>query len=273
MQHRKIAFIGAGNMAHAIIAGLVGHGYPASMITVCSPTPVRRDKIAAQYGIISSDDNLAAVKHADVIVLAVKPQMMKDVCEPLQNATDFDNKLVLTIAAGIPAERYNDYFAHQLNLVRIMPNTPSLVGKGVSGLFAQAKVTEQDKQFAQELMQSVGSTIWCQKEQEINNIIAITGSSPAYFFLFMEAMQQEAERLGFDSETARLLVQQAASGATALVEANPQLPLSILREQVTSKGGTTAEAIRVFNEQHLPQIVANAMQAAIVRAKEMEKLF
>ncbi|GAB1437700.1 pyrroline-5-carboxylate reductase [Providencia sp.] len=273
MQHRKIAFIGAGNMAHVIIAGLVSHGYPASKITVCSPTPVRRDKLAQQYGIISSDDNLAAVKNADVIVLAVKPQVMKEVCEPLQNATDFDQKLVLTIAAGIPAKRYNDYFAHQLNLVRIMPNTPSLLGKGVSGLFPQDKVTEEDKQFTQQLMQSVGSTIWCKQEQEINNIIAITGSSPAYLFLFMEAMQQKAEQLGYDAEQAHELVLNAIEGSVALAKSQNDTPFATLREQVTSKGGTTAMALEQFYNGNLPQTVANAMQSAIDRAEEMEKLF
>ena len=273
MQHRKIAFIGAGNMAHAIIAGLVNHGYPASLITVCSPTPVRRDEIAQQYGIISSNNNLAAVQQADVIVLAVKPQVMKEVCEPLQHGADFSQKLILTIAAGIPAQRYNDYFAEDLNLVRIMPNTPSLVGKGVSGLFAQAKVSKQDKQFAQALMQSVGSTIWCQHEHEINHIIAITGSSPAYFFLFMEAMQQKAEQLGYDANQARELVLNAIDGSVALAKSQGETPFSTLREQVTSKGGTTAMALAQFYNGNLPQTVAQAMQSAIDRAEEMEKLF
>ncbi|MBP6121953.1 MULTISPECIES: pyrroline-5-carboxylate reductase [Providencia] len=273
MQHREIAFIGAGNMAHAIIAGLVSHGYPASKITVCSPTPVRRDKIAEQYGINSTNDNVAAVKQADVIVLAVKPQMMKEVCEALQQATDFSEKLVLTIAAGIPAHRYNTYFGQELRLIRIMPNTPSLVGKGVSGLFAQDTVSEQDKQFAQELMQSVGSTIWCVKEQEINNVIAITGSSPAYFFLFMEAMQQKAEQLGYDEKQARELVLNAIDGSVALAKSQGDIAFSTLREQVTSKGGTTAMALEQFYNGNLPQTVAQAMQSAIDRAEEMEKLF
>ncbi|MGJ3355313.1 pyrroline-5-carboxylate reductase [Providencia sp. Je.9.19] len=273
MQHRKIAFIGAGNMAHAIIAGLVSHGYPATMITVCSPTPVRRDKLAEQYGIISTSDNITAVKQADVIMLAVKPQMMKEVCEALQNQADFSQKLILTIAAGIPAQRYNDYFAHELNLVRIMPNTPSLVGKGVSGLFAQESVTTEDKQFAQELMQSVGSTIWCKKEQEINNIIAITGSSPAYVFLFMEVMQQKAQQLGYDEKQARELVLNAIEGSVALAKSQGDIAFSTLREQVTSKGGTTAMALEQFYNGNLQQVVANAMQSAIDRAEEMEKLF
>ncbi|EKT59384.1 pyrroline-5-carboxylate reductase [Providencia sneebia] len=273
MQHRKIAFIGAGNMANAIIAGLVSHGYPASMITVCSPTPIRRDKIAQQYGVISSSDNLAAATQAEVIVLAVKPQMMKEVCEPLQTAVDFSQKLVLTIAAGIPTQRYHEYLAQPLRLIRIMPNTPSLVGKGVSGLFADSNINAEDKQFAEQLMLSVGSTIWCEKEHEINNIIAVTGSSPAYFFLFMESMQQEAEKLGYTPEQARALVLNAAEGAIELAKSQNDTPFATLREQVTSKGGTTAMALAQFYDHNLPQIVAKAMQSAIDRAEEMEKLF
>ena len=273
MKHRNITFIGAGNMARAIIAGLVAGGYPAKMISVCAPSPKNRDTLAVEFGVISSDDNIAEAKKAEVVVLAVKPQLMAEVCQSLQENIDFTGKLVLSIAAGVQVERFYALLGDNLNLVRIMPNTPSLVGKGMSGLYAPQQVSQDDRDFTASLMSSVGKVCWVDDENGINNVIAAAGSAPAYFFLFMEAMQQEAERLGFDSETARLLVQQAASGATALVEANPQLPLSILREQVTSKGGTTAEAIRVFNEQHLPQIVANAMQAAIVRAKEMEKLF
>ncbi|WP_368884908.1 pyrroline-5-carboxylate reductase [Providencia vermicola] len=273
MQHRKIAFIGAGNMAHAIIAGLVNHGYPASMITVCSPTPTRRDKIAEQYGVISHSDNLSAAQQADVVVLAVKPQMMEEVCQPLQKEVDFSQKLVLTIAAGIPAHRYSDYLAQPLQLVRIMPNTPSLVGKGVSGLFTESHINAEDKQFAEQLMQSVGSTIWCEQEQEINRIIAITGSSPAYFFLFMESMQQEAEKLGYSAEQARQLVLDAAEGAIALAKSQNDTAFATLREQVTSKGGTTAMALAQFYDQGLPQTVAKAMQSAISRAEEMEKLF
>lgn len=273
MQHRKIAFIGAGNMAHAIIAGLVSHGYPASMITVCSPTPVRRDKIAEQYGIISTSDNIAAAQQADVIILAVKPQMMAEVCQALQHSVDFSQKLVLTIAAGIPAQRYHDYLAQSLQLIRIMPNTPSLVGKGVSGLFAEENINVEDKQFAEQLMQSVGSVIWCEQEQEINNIIAITGSSPAYFFLFMESMQQEAEKLGYSPAQARELILNAAEGAVELAKSQSETSFATLREQVTSKGGTTAMALAQFYDQGLPQTVANAMQSAISRAEEMEKLF
>jgi pyrroline-5-carboxylate reductase len=273
MQHRNITFIGAGNMARAIIAGLVAGDYPANKISVCAPSENNCNKLNQDFGVISSDDNIAEARKAEVVVLAVKPQLMADVCLPLQQHVDFKGKLVLSIAAGVQVARFYALLGDKLNLVRIMPNTPSLVGKGMTGLYAPEQVSQSDRDFTTELMSSVGKVCWVNDENGINSIIAVASSAPAYFFLFMEAMQQEAERLGFDSETARLLVQQAASGATALMEANSTLPLSTLREQVTSKGGTTAEAIRIFNEQHLSEIVANAMQAAIQRAKEMEKLF
>ncbi|MDX5628787.1 MULTISPECIES: pyrroline-5-carboxylate reductase [unclassified Brenneria] len=273
MQQRKIAFIGAGNMAQAIIAGLIDEGYPARNISVCAPSGTHRDALAAKYGVISSADNEQSAREADVIVLAVKPQMMASVCQPLRQQVDFAGKLVLSIAAGISIRRFQALLGDALNIVRIMPNTPSLVGKGMSGLYAPAAVSATDRDFTAGLMKSVGKVCWVENEQDINAVIAAAGSAPAYFFLFMEAMQQEAIRQGFDAETARLLVQQSASGAAALVEASPETPLSTLRENVTSKGGTTAEALRVFNERQLTQIVSEAMQAAVKRAQEMEKLF
>ncbi|WP_409308006.1 pyrroline-5-carboxylate reductase [Pectobacterium sp. B1J-3] len=273
MQQRKIAFIGAGNMAQAIIAGLIEGGYPAHQISVCAPSEKNRDALAAKYGVISSADNVNRAQDADVIVLAVKPQMMATVCAPLEQQVDFTGKLVLSIAAGVSIARFHTLLNERLNIVRIMPNTPSLVGKGMSGLYAPANVSESDKAFTADLMKSVGKVCWVANESDINGVIAAAGSAPAYFFLFMEAMQQEAIRQGFDQETARLLVQQSASGAAALVEANPDTPLSTLRENVTSKGGTTAAALRVFNERELTQTISDAMQAAVNRAQEMEKLF
>jgi pyrroline-5-carboxylate reductase len=271
MENRKIAFIGAGNMAKAIIAGLVKSGYPATSITATSPEDEPRNALSRDYGIHTHSNNVAAAERADVIILAVKPQIMASVTQELQSI-NFDNKLVISIAAGITCERLNEMLNVELNLVRVMPNTPSLVGLGMSGLFAVSSVSEADRHFAAELMQAVGKVAWVEQESGINNIIAAAGSAPAYFFLFMEAMQQEAIAQGFDEATARLLVQQSALGAATLVEANPDTELSTLRQQVTSKGGTTAEALRTFNEHQLSDIVAKAMQAAVIRAKEMESL-
>ncbi|MBD1226051.1 pyrroline-5-carboxylate reductase [Xenorhabdus griffiniae] len=273
MENRKITFIGAGNMAHAMIAGLVRKDYPAGLITVCSPTTTRRDVLAKEYGINSQGDNIRYAQEADVIVLAVKPQMMDEVCGALHSYVDFNGKLVISIAAGIPVSRFYTFLQENLNIIRIMPNTPSLVGQGMSGLFAPEHVGQADRDFAASLMRSVGKVCWVNDENGINDIIAIAGSAPAYFFLFMESMQQEAERLGFDSETARELVLQAAIGSAKLAETQKDLPFAILREQVTSKGGTTAEALRIFYEGKLPEMVSNAMQGAIRRAQEMEKLF
>jgi pyrroline-5-carboxylate reductase len=182
MQHRKITFIGAGNMARAIIAGLVAGGYPAKSISVCAPSAKNRDALAADYGIVSSGDNLACAREADVIVLAVKPQMMADVCQPLRDQIDFSGKLVLSIAAGIQVSRFYQLLADNLNIVRIMPNTPSLVGKGMSGLYAPQQVSQQDRDYTSDLMASVGKVCWVDDENGINSVIAAAGSAPAYFF-------------------------------------------------------------------------------------------
>jgi len=272
MEHKKIAFIGAGNMVRSIVAGLVASGYPAKSITATAPSETRRLPLEQDYGIQTTSDNLTAAQDADVVVLSVKPQMMADVCKPLQGI-DFSNKLVISIAAGINAHRLDEMLATQLNLVRVMPNTPSLLGKGMSGLYANSHVVAEDKAFAAQLMQAVGEVCWVEEESGINSVIAAAGSAPAYFFLFMEAMQAEAVKQGFDAATARQLVQQSALGAAAMVVANPETELSTLREQVTSKGGTTAEALRTFNEHQLSDIVSKAMQAAVSRAEEMETLF
>ncbi|MFI3309975.1 pyrroline-5-carboxylate reductase [Ewingella allii] len=273
MQHRKLCFIGAGNMAGAIISGLLESGYPANLISVCAPSGKNRDPLAEKYGVKSSDDNIGCAKEAEVVVLAVKPQLMADVCKTLQKDVDFSGKLVLSIAAGVKVARFKELLSDNLKIVRIMPNTPSLVGQGMSGLYAPEDVGQQDRDYTSDLMTAVGKVCWVDSEEGINHVIAAAGSAPAYFFLFMEAMQAEAERLGFSTDTARMLVEQAASGASALVAASPDTPLSTLRENVTSKGGTTFEALKVFTDQKLPEIVSQAMQAAIKRAQEMEKLF
>lgn len=272
MEQKKIAFIGAGNMVRAIVSGLVANDYPAALITATAPTETRRVALEQDFGIQTTSDNLAAAEQADVVVLSVKPQMMEEVCKPLQ-AIDWSGKLVISIAAGIQSARFDEMLDSKLNLVRVMPNTPSQLGKGMSGLFAPQHIPEADKNFAAELMQACGKVCWVEQESGINNIIAAAGSAPAYFFLFMEAMQKEAIAQGFDAETARLLVQQSALGAAEMVIANPEAELATLRENVTSKGGTTAEALRTFNEHQLSDIVAKAMQAAVSRAEEMEKLF
>ncbi|MEZ9937808.1 pyrroline-5-carboxylate reductase [Vibrio breoganii] len=269
---RNIAFIGSGNMASSIIAGLLDSGYPTNALTATAPSQQSRDRISQRFSITATSDNRAAITQADVIVLSVKPQIMSEVLAELSDI-DFSNKLLISIAAGITIPRLQSMLGQDADFVRVMPNTPSLLGLGMSGLYAPEQISEEDKAFAGELMQAVGKICWVETEAQINSIIAAAGSSPAYFFLFMEAMQQEAIAQGFDKDTARMLVQQSAIGAAQMVAENPELELSTLRQQVTSKGGTTAEAIATFNQHQLSDTVATAMQAAVKRAQEMESLF
>lgn len=272
MEQRKIAFIGSGNMAEAIISGLVSSGYPAQNVTAADPTPERLEYLEQRFSVKTSNDNHVAAVEADVIVLSVKPQLMATVCEPLASI-DWSNKLVISIAAGVSCQRIEQLLGSKLSLVRVMPNTPALVNKGMSGLYANSLASAQDKTFAEQFLQSVGEVCWVDQESGINTVTAASGSGPAYFFLFMEAMQAEAIAQGFDKEAARIMVQQTALGAAEMVIANQDLDIATLRERVTSKGGTTAEAIRTFQENDLEEIVSKAMQAAVSRAEEMEKLF
>ena len=274
MQHRTLAFIGAGNMSRSIIAGLVQAGYPAERIIAANPSRPKLDALASEYGIRITQHNAEAAREADVIVLAVKPQLMAGMLSALVGELgSLEGKLLISIAAGIKVARLGEMAGGHARIIRTMPNTPSLLGLGMTGLYAPPGVEQADRDVAEQMMQAVGKTLWTAQESGINGVIAAAGSAPAYFFLFMQAIAEEAEAMGFSPEQARLLVQQTALGAAAMVEQNPDLSLQALREQVTSKGGTTAEAIKTFQEQGLMPLTAHAMQAAVARAAEMETLF
>lgn len=269
MNDNTVAFIGAGNMARCIIGGMVKTGYPAQNIIAANPSPAKLTALAAEFGIQTTQDNTDAVRKADVIVLAVKPQLMADVCQDLiQQAPEIVEKLFVTVAAGLPVSRYESWLG-QIRLVRTMPNTPSLVGLGVTGIFA-SRCSNYEKAFVDGMFSSVGRTVWLDDEAQINAIIAVTGSAPAYFFYFMQAMQQVAQELGFDEASARAMVSQTALGA-ATMTAQSEHSFATLREQVTSKGGTTHQAIETFRSAGLEKLVRDAMLAAIHRAEEMAK--
>ncbi|WP_416307608.1 pyrroline-5-carboxylate reductase [Neptunicella sp. SCSIO 80796] len=272
MQHRTIAFIGAGNMSRSIISGMVSSGYPADKITASNPSTPKLDALSADFGINTTTDNLQALQQSEVIVLAVKPQLMEKVCEHLQQ-TDLSDKLFISIAAGIEQKRLLEMLGGNYKLVRTMPNTPSSLAKGMTGLYADKSISDTDRQYAGDLLKQVGEILWVEQESMINGVIAAAGSSPAYFFLFLQSMQEEAMRMGFDQDASRLLVQQAMLGAAEMVCHNPQLELSELRAQVTSKGGTTAQAIASFQDSDIAGVVSKAMQAAVNRAKQMSDLF
>lgn len=275
MQHKRtLAFIGAGNMSRSIIAGLIQAGYPAGRIIAANPSRPKLDELADQFGIRITQNNAEAAREADVIVLAVKPQLMAAMLEALvAELGSLAGKLLISIAAGIKVERLQEMAGGHSRIIRTMPNTPSLLGLGMTGLYAPSGIEQADRDFAEQMMQAVGKTLWVAQESGINGVIAAAGSAPAYFFLFMQGIAEEAEAMGFTPEQARLLVQQTALGAAAMVEQNPELSLQALREQVTSKGGTTAEAVKTFQEQGLKPLTSRAMQAAVTRAGEMETLF
>ena len=271
MQHKLIAFIGGGNMAQAIVFGLLKQAYPADKIIVCDPNEEKRD-LFAQKGVRTSTDNVAAVAQAEVVLLAVKPQVLADVCAPL-SAVDFSDKLLISIAAGISVARLIALLPTAHAVVRVMPNTPALVGEGMAGLFAAQNTSENDRTLAQDLLSAVGKTLWVASEEQMHAVTAASGSSPAYFFQFLEAMQQGLIDMGLSANNARELVQQAMLGSAKMVLENPQVDLSILRQNVTSKGGTTAAALNVLDQHQFNDIVQQAMQACVARSKEMETLF
>ncbi|WP_022942268.1 pyrroline-5-carboxylate reductase [Psychromonas hadalis] len=274
MLHKKIAFIGAGNMASSIISGLIKDGYPAGSICASEPNKEATDKLVTQFSITGSQDNNASATWAEVIVLAVKPQIMAVVCQALVDAgIDFSNKLVISIAAGISVQRLQSILGENTPVIRAMPNTPALLQKGMAGLFASTQVNDGNRTFASDLMQAVGEMIWVEEESMIDAVIATSGSGPAYFFLFMEAMFKKATKMGFSDEQAKQLVLQTALGSAEMVAKNPDISIATLRANVTSKGGTTAAALNSFNDSGLTEIVATAMQVAADRGAEMEKLF
>lgn len=271
MQQKLISFIGGGNMAQAIVLGLLKQGYPAAQIIVNDPNEAKR-AFFAKLGVQTAENNGESASHADVVLLAVKPQMMEEVCAPL-SAVDFSDKLLISIAAGISTERLQHLIPSAKSIIRVMPNTPALVGEGMAGLFASKNTPDIDRTFAQDLLNAVGKTVWVNDESQMHAITAASGSSPAYFFLMLEAMQQALISMDMDENIARELVQQAMLGAAKMVVENPQTALSTLRENVTSKGGTTAAALDVFNEHQFNQTIAQAMQACVARSQEMETLF
>jgi pyrroline-5-carboxylate reductase len=272
-QYQELTFIGGSNMARSIIAGLISSGYPATKISATAKSAETREKLSNEFSIRTYSDNVEAANQADAIVLAVKPQILKEVCSDLITGMKGNQgKLYLSIAAGVTLASLSNYLEGSERIVRTMPNTPSLLGLGMTGLYAPKSVGKDDRDYAQLLMKAVGEVVWVDQEEGINSVIAAAGSAPAYFFLFMQAIEQEAIAMGFNQKQARLLVQQTALGSAQMV-VNSDVSLAELRAQVTSKGGTTAEAVKTLQAGGIEELVAKAMQAAVKRAEEMATLF
>ncbi len=259
-----IGFIGGGNMASSLIGGLIKAGVSASTITVAEPELSRNQSLEAQFKINTVTNN-NDVLTCDIIVLAVKPQLLQTVCHQLKTSEN-THPLFISIAAGVRSTDINSWLKSnqsQLDhaIVRCMPNTPSLLQTGASGLFANINVSDEQKRQADKIMQAVGIVIWVDKEEQLDAVTAVSGSGPAYFFLLMEAMQQAGESLGLSAEISRQLVLQTALGASRMAIESTE-SIKTLRQQVTSKGGTTEQAILSFQSAGFNQIVMNALKAA-----------
>ncbi|RUO72770.1 pyrroline-5-carboxylate reductase [Idiomarina seosinensis] len=270
---RNIAFIGAGNMTQSIVGGMCKSGYPAEKVWISNPSTGKLDKMKSELGVNTSQDNLEVVNAADAIVLAVKPQLMAEVCDHLkQHIDNLADKLIITIAAGIRIPKYRQYLGDDIKIIRVMPNTPSLVGQGMSGLVADDSVNDADKSYVTEAFNGVGETLWVSDEDQLDILGAVAGSGPAYFFEFMDSLAKGAVELGFDPEKARAMVQQTCLGAAQMAKES-DLSLEDLRKQVTSKGGSTAKGVETYQQRELHNISADAVKAAVNRNQEMAKLF
>jgi len=251
-------------MAASLIGGLLNAGLPESKITVSDPGQSQRESLQQQFSVATTTDN-NRILDCEIIVLAVKPQLLKQVCQQLDNSNSA-GALFISIAAGVSSTDINrwlsaDDSSPQQAIVRCMPNTPSLLQCGASGLFANPFVSDEQKQHAEQILQAVGITLWVADESQLNAVTAVSGSGPAYFFLLMEAMQQAGEDLGLDAEVAQQLVLQTALGAARMAIESDVTPAE-LRQRVTSKGGTTEQAILSFQSADFQQIVSDALKAA-----------
>ena len=268
MKDQRITFIGGGNMARSLIGGLIGAGTAAENISVGEPLTELRESLAQDFGIKALAENESAIKHADVIVLAVKPQVMREALTPLGTLIRQTSPLLISIAAGIPAKNIERWAGGQPALVRVMPNTPALVGAGMSALFANENASVPQRDLAESIMRSVGITVWLEKESLMDIVTAVSGSGPAYFFYLMEAIEQAGVREGLDADTARLLALETALGAARLALESTEGP-GQLRERVTSPGGTTEAAIRTLDASNVSDIMQNAVSAARQRSAEL----
>lgn len=266
MKSPRIAFVGAGNMASSLIGGLRAQGVDAKMIRASAPGAESRSLLNAVYGVEVFADNAEAIAKAEVVVLSVKPQIMKSVCLELAPILPPD-ALVVSIAAGITCSSLQAWLGERA-IVRCMPNTPALLRQGVSGLYANAQVKPSQREQAQNLLTAVGQTLWVTQESQMDAVTAVSGSGPAYFFLLMEAMIEAGQKLGLSREAASHLTLQTALGA-ACMACDSDVEPDELRRRVTSPNGTTEAAIKVFQKADFEHLVEQALDAAAKRAAEL----
>ncbi|CAB9538933.1 Pyrroline-5-carboxylate reductase (EC 1.5.1.2) [uncultured Gammaproteobacteria bacterium] len=262
-----IGFIGAGNMAYALISGLLKNGFLAKNIKLSDKDEVLLSQRQAEFGIEIFTDNTQLTAQCEVIVLAVKPQILSNICKEIQ-AHIRHKPLIVSIAAGVKSNDINRWLGGTAPIIRTMPNTPALLGNGATGIVANKMVNKQQKELAEQILNAVGQCFWVVNEDMLDAVTALSGSGPAYFFLMIESMSNAGVALGLDKEMAEKLSIQTALGASMMASQN-QESAHELRNKVTSKNGTTQAAIESFQDQNFETIVSHAMRAAFDRAREI----
>lgn len=268
MQKPNIAFIGAGNMASAIIGGLVSNGYEAKNIWASDPFEASLKKLNETYGINTNSNNNEALEHADIVVLAVKPQIFDTVCKDIQSKVAEKSPLIISIAAGITVSMMESWLDDKLSIIRCMPNTPALVQTGATGAYANQHVSATQQSLAEDILNAIGLSCWVDSESQLDAVTAVSGSGPAYFFYMMEAMQAAGEELGLPAEIAKKLTLQTALGA-AKMAIDSDVDADELRRRVTSPNGTTEAAINTFDAENMSQAIKKALYAADKRSKSL----
>jgi pyrroline-5-carboxylate reductase len=268
MKNTNITFIGGGNMAASLIGGLVADHVDPSCITVTDLDAQRLQALAARFKVRTASDNAQAISNAQVVVLAVKPQVLRAVAVELADAVQAYRPLVVSIAAGIRSADLQRWLGGSAAVVRAMPNTPALVQTGATGLFASPQVSAEQRDLAESILRTAGLTLWVTDEEQMDAVTALSGSGPAYFFRIMEGLEKAAADLGLARETARLLTLQTALGAAKMALESSE-SLATLRERVTSPGGTTERGLRVMADNNIDELLAQVLKAARDRAAEL----
>ncbi len=266
----KITFIGGGNMAGAMIGGLIHHGSTPSQICAVETDTLRRQQIAETYGVVATASISDEIQDSEIVIFAVKPQQLHAVAN--QAAQFLQDKLIISIAAGVRASDLSQWLSRHEFIIRAMPNTPALIGKGVTGLYALPLVNSRQRDQAAAILKAIGTIIWVDEETQLDAVTALSGSGPAYVFYFLEAMQEAGTQLGLTADTAKQLAMQTFLGATHLaVQSNDSL--AALRKKVTSQGGTTEQALLSMEQADIRGAFIRAMHAACDRSRQMGEIF